>query len=268
MKMFKKIASYFSEEQMIRRHLYLFLMLMVFVAFSVWQLYASVFDTGRFVTVNFFIAGFALLLMLLMLRKAEKRNEALNSKLTNLKIQYDSIYEEYRKAQRELASHNSRTEIDDSNHAKGVRLINILKNHKKQKSDNCSFGKIFLSALASEFELCCGAVFIKEKHSGKFCVEGRYAIDDDVEIECVAEGEGLAGQVIKDGKAISLDNVPASYIKANSGLGASSTVFVYILPLFCEEEVAGIIEIGSFKELPIITIWDDLKDDLSSLVSK
>ncbi|MDZ7607941.1 MAG: GAF domain-containing protein [Cyclobacteriaceae bacterium] len=60
-------------------------------------------------------------------------------------------------------------------------------------------------------------------------------------------GEGLAGQAAKDGKLINISEVPKGYITIISGLGASSPNHLVILPIKQGDEVAAVVEIGSFK---------------------
>jgi putative methionine-R-sulfoxide reductase with GAF domain len=59
-------------------------------------------------------------------------------------------------------------------------------------------------------------------------------------------GEGLAGQVAKEGKLINLDNVPQGYITILSGLGKATPSNLVIVPLIQNSEVIGVVEIASF----------------------
>ena len=61
-------------------------------------------------------------------------------------------------------------------------------------------------------------------------------------------GQGLIGQVAKNGKEIALSSVPEAYIKVVSGLGGASPNFLFIFPLKNEEEeVLGVVELASFR---------------------
>jgi putative methionine-R-sulfoxide reductase with GAF domain len=61
-------------------------------------------------------------------------------------------------------------------------------------------------------------------------------------------GEGLAGQVAKEGKLVNLQSVPEGYIQILSGLGSSSPTNLIIIPVRSEGEIIGVVEIASFKE--------------------
>ena len=60
-------------------------------------------------------------------------------------------------------------------------------------------------------------------------------------------GEGLAGQVAKQGSCVVIDAVPEGYLEILSGLGKASPRYLMILPIKSEEEVVGVIEIASFQ---------------------
>lgn len=61
-------------------------------------------------------------------------------------------------------------------------------------------------------------------------------------------GEGLVGQSALERKTILISNVPDDYIKINSGLGESVPLNIIVVPLAYDEEIAGVIELGSFNE--------------------
>lgn len=61
-------------------------------------------------------------------------------------------------------------------------------------------------------------------------------------------GEGLAGQVAKQGSGVFIDEVPDGYIKILSGLGRATPTYLMIHPLKCDERVVGVVEIASFTK--------------------
>ena len=66
----------------------------------------------------------------------------------------------------------------------------------------------------------------------------------------IEAGYGLIGQVFLEGKTTCLNKVPENYLSIRSGLGDSAPRFVAIIPMIYNEEVHGILEIASFKNLP------------------
>ncbi|MDF9799812.1 transcriptional regulator with GAF, ATPase, and Fis domain [Catalinimonas alkaloidigena] len=59
-------------------------------------------------------------------------------------------------------------------------------------------------------------------------------------------GEGLAGQVAKEGNLVNINAVPEGYIQIISGLGGASPRHLIIIPLKEADEVIGVVEIASF----------------------
>ncbi|MCE2596650.1 response regulator [Motilimonas cestriensis] len=59
-------------------------------------------------------------------------------------------------------------------------------------------------------------------------------------------GEGIVGQAMKEKKTILLTDVPSDYISINSGLGESAPGNIIVQPLVYQNEVKGVIELGSF----------------------
>ena len=60
-------------------------------------------------------------------------------------------------------------------------------------------------------------------------------------------GEGLVGQCAKEKKRILLTEVPADYVRINSGLGASPPLNIIVLPVLFEGSVRAVIELASFS---------------------
>ena len=60
-------------------------------------------------------------------------------------------------------------------------------------------------------------------------------------------GEGIAGQVAKEGVTAQIDAVPEGYIQILSGLGKATPSHLLVIPIKKEGEVVGVVEIASFK---------------------
>lgn len=61
-------------------------------------------------------------------------------------------------------------------------------------------------------------------------------------------GEGLAGQVAKQGECVVIDAVPEGYLEILSGLGKASPTHLILLPIKHNDQVVGVVEIASFIE--------------------
>ena len=62
-------------------------------------------------------------------------------------------------------------------------------------------------------------------------------------------GEGLVGQAFLERQQIVVSNVPEDYVKITSGLGEAVPRFIVETPFMFEDEVIGVIEIGTIQEM-------------------
>lgn len=107
-----------------------------------------------------------------------------------------------------------------------------------------------LTQVCKAIEASQGAVFqvVEEKDYKAIELLSSYAYHiPDGEKITFRFGEGIAGQVAKEGKVVNLDTVPEGYIQIFSGLGKATPSHLLILPIKEEERVVGVAEISSFK---------------------
>jgi PAS domain-containing protein len=98
-----------------------------------------------------------------------------------------------------------------------------------------------------------GGVFLVESESASqkyIRMVASYAYDRrKYNKKTIEIGEGLLGNIYLEKKSIYLKDIPEDYIEIRSGLGHSAPRCLYITPLKVEEDVLGMIEIGSLNEL-------------------
>jgi CheY-like chemotaxis protein/signal transduction histidine kinase/HAMP domain-containing protein len=99
-----------------------------------------------------------------------------------------------------------------------------------------------------------GAIYLVEGNSklhltGSYAYKKRKNLSNDFEI-----GEGLVGQCALEKKTILISDIPDDYIKINSGLGEATPLNIIVIPLVYDDEINGVIELGSFKELDDLQI--------------
>jgi len=107
-----------------------------------------------------------------------------------------------------------------------------------------------LSQVCNALEASQGAVFQvvenEEYNSINLLSSYAYPIPEGEKIS-FRFGEGIAGQVAKEGKVANIDAVPEGYIQIFSGLGQSTPKHLLVLPIKEEDDVVGVAEISSFK---------------------
>jgi transcriptional regulator with GAF, ATPase, and Fis domain len=124
-----------------------------------------------------------------------------------------------------------------------------------------------LSNICNELEACQGAIFQAKYKDAKrvveMCASYAYFMAESKTIG-YEFGEGLTGQVAKEGKLINISTVPDGYVTIISGLGNSSPKHLIIAPIKSENTVIGVIEIASFK--PFTKSDEDFFDQISPLL--
>ena len=94
---------------------------------------------------------------------------------------------------------------------------------------------------------------------------GAFGIPPDASVpEAFRPGEGLLGAVAKDGKPLSLKDVPHDHLVYGSGLGRGTPGIILAVPTFDDDRINGVIELG-FSGTPRVAA-DTLLDRISSLV--
>ncbi len=108
-----------------------------------------------------------------------------------------------------------------------------------------------LKTLCQQLEISIGVIYTKTTISEQHFFEmiSNYALyQTENHITQYAIGEGLIGQVAKNGKMILVEDVPADYLSVVSGLGKAKPAFLLIYPIqTTENDTLGVLEFASFK---------------------
>jgi signal transduction histidine kinase/HAMP domain-containing protein/ActR/RegA family two-component response regulator len=82
-------------------------------------------------------------------------------------------------------------------------------------------------------------------------------------------GEGLVGQCAKERKRILLTEVPADYVRINSGLGAGTPLNIIVLPILFEGSVRAVVELASFSSFSLnaLAFLDQLPESIGLVLN-
>ena len=130
--------------------------------------------------------------------------------------------------------------------------LTSLNSKSIRSNDNQTLLSESLNHICNKLDAVAGACYLaKEEEHIKFVelVTGFALPLSESDILRFNFGEGIVGQAAKSGKSIYLDEIPEGYIQVVSGLGQSYPKYLLILPLSKNNEVKGILEIATFREL-------------------
>jgi HAMP domain-containing protein/signal transduction histidine kinase/DNA-binding response OmpR family regulator len=148
---------------------------------------------------------------------------------------------------RETTLRNQEQDWLKSNLAKFTQML-------QGQRDLNTVSKRILSELAQVVRAHFGAFYIlkQEEDSSEFRLKlfAAYAYKEEKTVpKEFAIGEGLVGQCAFEKEKILISNVPAGYIKINSGLGKVKPSNLIILPVLFENNVKAVIELATLDEL-------------------
>ncbi len=106
-----------------------------------------------------------------------------------------------------------------------------------------------ISYLALYLDAQIGAICAFDHPSGTFKLVGSYAYAERKGVRNeFRPGEGLIGQAALEKQAILFHDVPDDYIKIASELGERSPQYILVYPFLYENDVKGVIELGSVRK--------------------
>ncbi|OQP44555.1 hypothetical protein A4H97_09295 [Niastella yeongjuensis] len=125
-----------------------------------------------------------------------------------------------------------------------AELNNILRGDKTVDE----LAREVINMLTPYFKAQVGAIYVAEHDQLK--LTGSYAWSlRKGNANVIQMGEGLVGQAAKEKKPIIFADIPADYIKVNSGLGQVTPKNILVYPFLFDTDVKGVIEIGTVHEI-------------------
>jgi CHASE3 domain sensor protein len=163
-----------------------------------------------------------------------------DSKKDDLSISLNNMLETLSKAENETNNNNwlKTGQADLSRTVSGERDITEL----------C---RVAITFIAEYVGAQVGTFFIKNSEEGEkeeYSLIANYAFRKRKGLaNRFKPGEGLAGQAALEKAKILFTEIPRDYIKIESSLGSTTPTNIFVLPLVYENDVKGVIEIGSVK---------------------
>jgi signal transduction histidine kinase len=133
-----------------------------------------------------------------------------------------------------------------------ARITELLEDVTAVKQVAQTFISEFAPVLGAQY----GAIYLYEelRRSDTVRLHGVYAADGH-EVEAARSfgiGQGLVGQCAKDGKTLTVDSIPESYVRIRSGIGEASPSQLLVYPIPSRDEVIGVIELAALKPFTFI----------------
>ncbi len=131
-------------------------------------------------------------------------------------------------------------------------ILTTIQSNSKKAKDGQLKDQAFLNGVCSAVEAGQGVLYRKEEQEGKrfmtFSAGYAFSIAESETLK-FEYGEGLVGQVAKEGSLLTIEDIPQNYVKIVSGLGQASPEFLLVVPIKEGDNVSGIMEIATFKQL-------------------
>ena len=123
----------------------------------------------------------------------------------------------------------------------------VQKSNKLEELSNA-----LITELAKDLNASQGAFFVnsnlKTKNYTKMVASYAYSVPESAEIK-FEYGEGLVGQVAKEGNTLHMKDLPEGHIEIVSGLGNTQKANLIMVPIKSDERVLGVIELACFQNI-------------------
>jgi len=127
--------------------------------------------------------------------------------------------------------------------------LNELNEAMRGDQDVYMLSKNVISYLAKYLNAQIGAIYIYVQAKDILQLSGTYSFVMRKGLTNVIKpGEGLIGQVAIEKQMISICDVPAQYMMISSGLGQTPPKHIIALPFLYENELIGVIELGTLQK--------------------
>ena len=142
---------------------------------------------------------------------------------------------------------------------------NMLTNELRGDLDLHSLGQKATGFICKHLDALTGVLFSLNDDK-EFTFSGGFAIVTRlVKDRTFKTGEGLIGQVAKSRHRIIIDDLPDDHLSIYSGLGDSKPRYLMVVPCIFNDQVYGVIELGSLKAFT--TVQEELLDKITEAIA-
>lgn len=110
------------------------------------------------------------------------------------------------------------------------------------------FSEEILSRLSKEVPFAHGLFYMRQQGGEAFLPTARFAFYSDRELDGFSVGEGINGQVVKDGKSVTIDTIPDNYVHIVSGLGKTNPRAITLTPIMQEGRSVALLELAFLSQ--------------------
>ncbi|MEA3495349.1 MAG: HAMP domain-containing protein [Bacteroidota bacterium] len=168
--------------------------------------------------------------------KPKSNNDVLSASLNNMTISLRKLH------------------IKNEEHKWLINGQNELNNLLKDENNLYNATLVTISFLAKYVNSQIGVFYIFDKEKKELKPSGVYSFSSSLTKKKFKMGEGMIGQVAKEKKVKILREVEKGYLPIETGLGVSDSVNIVFLPIFYQEFVIGVIELGFSKKVDNLQI--------------
>ncbi|MGW1958079.1 HAMP domain-containing protein [Streptomyces sp. NPDC001920] len=125
-----------------------------------------------------------------------------------------------------------------------ARISGLMQGHR----DLPVVAELVMDELAPLVSAQYGAFYLAEdaERGPELRLVGSYGYPDDVDRpDRIRVGRSLVGQAARNRRAITVEELPPGYVTISSGLGQAVPSALTVLPIVVEDQVLGVIELGS-----------------------
>ena len=124
---------------------------------------------------------------------------------------------------------------------------NELNTAMRGEQELAVLGQRVLDFMAQRLGAQVGALYVDQGQGAGMCLLAGFGLLRERHPERVVEGEGLAGQALRDGKRVLVGQAPPGYLEIGSALGSAAPSCVLVVPLQHGRNRVGLMELGAFR---------------------